>query len=105
MDYEVLFDFMKEKMDYAKFVDLRPYLELSDYYRTDTHWKQECITDVAEVLKDGMNYNEEKNATKEEIEERAEATLNRYKLEELEEPFMGVYYGQAALPIKPDTLR
>lgn len=104
MDYEYLFSYMEEQVPYAKFINLVPYLDLSDFYRTDTHWKQECIADVAEVLKDAMNQNKEMSATKEEIVKRAEDTLNKYKLEALEAPFYGVYYGQAALPIKPDTL-
>ena len=59
---------------------------------------------MAEVLKDAMDPNQEMSATKEEIKNRAEQSLNKYKLEALEEPFKGVYYGQAALPVKPDTL-
>ena len=104
MDYDDLFSYMEEQVSYAEFIDLVPYLDISDYYRTDTHWKQECIVDVAEVLKDAMNSNKETSATKEEIVNRAELTQNKYKLEALEEPFKGVYYGQAALPMKPDIL-
>ena len=104
MDYDDLFSYMEEQVSYAEFIDLVPYLDISDYYRTDTHWKQECIVDVAEVLKDAMDPNQEISATKEEIKNRAEQSHNKYKLEALEEPFKGVYYGQAALPVKPDTL-
>ena len=104
MDYDDLFSYMEEQVSYAEFIDLVSYLDISDYYRTDTHWKQECIVDVAEVLKDAMNSNKETSATKEEIVNRAEITQNKYKLEALEEPFKGVYYGQAALPMKPDIL-
>ena len=104
MDYDDLFSYMEEQVPYAEFIDLVPYLDISDYYRTDTHWKQECIADVAEVLKDAMNPSREMSATKEEIKNRAERSLNKYKLEALDEPFKGVYYGQAALPVKPDTL-
>ena len=104
MDYEELFSYMEEKVSYAEFIDLVPYLDISDYYRTDTHWKQECILDVAEVLKLAMDEGKEISATKEEIEERANIAYNTYKIEKLEKPFRGVYYGQAALPLKPDTL-
>ena len=104
MDYEELFSYMEEKVSYAEFIDLVPYLDISDYYRTDTHWKQECILDVAEVLKLAMDEGKEISATKEEIEERANIAYNTYKIEKLEKPFRGVYYGQAALPLKADTL-
>ena len=104
MDYDYLFSYMEDMVFYAEFIDLVPYLDISDYYRTDTHWKQECIVDVAEVLKDAMNSNKEMSATKDEIENRVEESLNKFKLEALESTFKGVYYGQAALPVKPDTL-
>ena len=104
MDYKDLFSYMEENVSYAEFIDLVPYLDISDYYRTDTHWKQECILDVAEALKLAMDNGKEMSATKEEIEDRATVAYNTYKLEQLEAPFRGVYYGQAALPLKPDTL-
>lgn len=104
MDYKDLFSYMEKNVSYAEFIDLVPYLDISDYYRTDTHWKQECILDVAEALKLAMDNGKEMSATKEEIEDRATVAYNTYKLEQLEAPFRGVYYGQAALPLKPDTL-
>lgn len=103
MDYDTLYAHMEEQMPYAKFIDLKPYLDISDYYRTDTHWKQECIMDVAECLKDAMNH-KENETTQEEVEARADKAFNNYRLESLEAPFYGVYYGQSALPVKPDTL-
>lgn len=104
MDYEALFSYMQTQILYADFIDLRPYLDISDYYRTDTHWKQECIVDVAEVLKMGMTGDKELSNSQEELEKKTKEALNQYELETLEVPFKGVYYGQAALPVKPDTL-
>ena len=104
MDYEELFAYMEEQISYAEFINLVPYLDISDYYRTDTHWKQESILDVAEALKLAMDDGKGMSATKEEIEERAKAAYNTYIIEQLEQPFRGVYYGQAALPVQPDTL-
>ena len=104
MDYEELFAYMEEQISYAEYIDLVPYLDISDYYRTDTHWKQESILDVAEALKLVMDDGKGMSATKEEIEERAKAAYNTYTMEQLEQPFRGVYYGQAALPVQPDTL-
>lgn len=104
MDYDKLFSYMEEQISYAEFIDLVPFLELSDYYRTDTHWKQECITDIAEVLKDRMNKEEDAVASKTEIVEKGKAALDMYTINTLEKPFKGVYYGQAALPIEADNL-
>ena len=44
MDYEKLFSVMKEELDFAAYLDLTEVLEAEDYYRTDTHWRQERIT-------------------------------------------------------------
>ena len=102
IDYEALFSYMENQIPYVSFIDLRPYLDIFDYYKTDTHWKQECIVDVAEVIKMGMD--KELSTTQEEIEKRTQEALKQYRIETLDAPFKGVYYGQAALPVKPDTL-
>ena len=104
MDYETLFSYMENQITYADFIDLSPYLDISDYYRTDTHWKQESIVDVAEAIKMSMGDDKELSATQEEIEKRTKEAFKQYRIETLETPFKGVYYGQAALPVKPDTL-
>ncbi|MBE6036347.1 MAG: hypothetical protein E7223_01830 [Clostridiales bacterium] len=90
MDYEELVETMKEHMDYATYIDIFPLLSLEDYYYTDTHWRQEAILDVAEALAKGMN---------------AELTDTDYTVNTLQSPFYGVYYGQSALPLAPDTLK
>lgn len=87
-DYVALTDRVRENMPYAEYVDIFPLLSLSDYYTTDSHWKQEKITDVAEKLLSAMG--------KEQNGEFEQTTLDV--------PFYGVYSGQAALPTPPDTI-
>lgn len=104
MDYSELFSFFKERITFAEYVDITPFLSLEDYYKTDTHWRQEKIVDVAEYLKAIMK-KEESIIEMEEIEEKARYQMeNCYTLEEVKSPFYGVYCGQAALPVKPETL-
>ncbi len=88
MDYDALAEQMREGMEYAQYIDIFGNLELSDYYRTDVHWRQEQITDVARHLAEAMGVN----------------PASEYVTKELENPFYGVYYGQLALHGKPDTL-
>ena len=59
MDYEELTSYMREQVNFAKYIDISEFLELDDYYRTDTHWRQEKITDVADLLKNVMLNEEE----------------------------------------------
>lgn len=89
MDYDALVQYMRERTDYMEYIDIMPLLEAEDYYRTDTHWRQERITDIADTIAEGMG-----------------VTLQAdYTETELSEPFYGVYYGQLALPVQPDTIR
>ena len=115
MDYEGLVSYMREKADFAEYIDISGLLSLDDYYRTDTHWRQEKIIDVSEYLKEVMlseenvdDYNKiSENGMKISSEPDKNENNNlygNYELKELEIPFYGVYYGQSALPVKPDKL-
>ncbi|MBQ4043334.1 MAG: hypothetical protein IJD06_04985 [Clostridia bacterium] len=88
LDYDRLLAIMDENIDHLSYIDLFPYLGLEDYYRTDTHWKQECIGDAADALLSGMGLT---------------PSVQQYT-QQTHTPFFGVYYGQAALPMAPDTL-
>ena len=43
LDYQKMKDIMKEQLDFAEYIDIFDELKLSDYYITDSHWKQENI--------------------------------------------------------------
>ena len=88
MDYGAFAAALCDSMEYAAYIDIMPLLELGDYYRTDIHWRQEKITDVAEHLAAGMG-----------VSLRLE-----YTERQADAPFYGVYYGQSALPLTADTL-
>ena len=90
MDYEKLFSMVAEGMPYAQYIDVTGDLALEDYYFTDTHWRQEAIVDAAGTLCEAMGVTAPK--------------LEDYSVVALEKPFYGVYYGQAALPMQPETL-
>lgn len=90
MDYEDMFRFLREKMPWATYVDLTDSLTLEDYYRTDTHWRQEKILKAAQKLSEALGV----------TPPRAED----FTAETLERPFYGVYYGQAALPMDPEQI-
>ena len=88
IDYEDFIAKVREQTDFAAYIDVAGLLELSDYYRTDTHWRQEKITDVARQL----------------ASEMGAAASDEYTVNEVDAPFYGVYYGQSALPLPADTL-
>ena len=87
-DYDALYARMAESLPWADFIDLRSHLTIDDYYRTDTHWRQERLLPAARA-----------------IAEKLGVTVPEFREGQLERPFYGVYYGQAALPMEPDVLR
>ena len=87
MDYEAMFTAIRE-IPWAQYVDLTDVLGPQSYYKTDTHWRQEALLPVAEKIGAALGV---------EVEDS-------YRPTALERPFYGVYYGQAALPMEPDTL-
>lgn len=89
MDYEQLTEQLQQEVPFAQYIDLLEVLEREDYYRTDTHWNQVCITQAAQKLADGMGVE----------------ILQEYETVDVEQPFYGVYFGQAALPMQPDRMQ
>ncbi|MEF2837959.1 MAG: DHHW family protein, partial [Oscillospiraceae bacterium] len=90
LDYDKLFAAVKNDMPWADHIDLTESLSLEDYYRTDTHWRQERLLGTAKVICEALGISAPK--------------AEDYRVMPLERPFHGVYYGQAALPMKPETL-
>lgn len=89
MDYQALYaDYQDGMESIAEYIELSDWLSLEDYYRTDTHWRQEKIQDAAAYLAAQMGVKLQKD----------------YEPVTLDLPFYGVYYGQAALPVPPDSI-
>lgn len=86
MDYAALTEKMKSQTEFAKYIEIADLLELSDYYKTDAHWRQEKIGDVAARIAEAMG-----NELKAEYEEvRAK------------EDFVGAYSRQTELEMQTE---
>ncbi len=79
---------VQETLD-AEYIDLTETLALSDYYRTDTHWRQEKIGLAAKALLTGMG---------------GEWHNPDFEWRTLDEPFYGVLWGRYAAPLPGETL-
>lgn len=88
IDYDAFSKYIKEKVHFAKYIEIADLLEAEDYYQTDTHWRQEKIQDVADRLASAMGVKLDAN----------------YESKQLDVPFYGVYAGQSALFHKPDQI-
>ena len=87
IDYDALYAHVAQSLPWAELIDLRPYLSIEDYYRTDTHWRQEQIVPAAQAIAAELG-----------------VSVPEFRKMQIDRPFYGVYYGQAALPMEPDTM-
>lgn len=85
IDYSLLFNEIT-KLNY-NYIELRDILTLDDYYKTDTHWKQENLIKIVDRIGDNLGFK-----------------INTAYKENKIEPFYGVYYGQAAMKLPADTI-
>ena len=88
IDYASFIESMVRKVPYMNYIDITEKLSKESYYKTDSHWKQTALMDVADVLLNGMDMNSDM----------------MYETVTVETPFYGVYHGQLALPIDGDIL-
>lgn len=87
-DYDEFFSYMKGQMPYATAIEIYDLLELSDYYKTDPHWKQECLIDVAQRINSAMG---------------AES-FSDVGLTAIEKPYIGVYKDRTDIGDITDTM-
>lgn len=88
MDYDRLNEIIEEKLPFAKQIDLRSFLQIEDYYKTDTHWRQERLIPIAQYLG----------------KEMGTSLSSSFQENKIPTPFYGVYSGQWSLSTEPDDL-
>ncbi|MDO4478221.1 MAG: hypothetical protein Q4B73_04165 [Lachnospiraceae bacterium] len=90
LDMTAFEGYFEERLgDRVSFVDLKGQLTKDHFYRTDSHWKQDMLPEIAARLLSEMG---------------RPAGATAYRCERAADDFRGVYYGQAALPLAADTL-
>ena len=88
-DFLSLQEEMKNDLSFMKYIDVSNLLDIDDYYKTDSHWKQECILDVADYILESLG---------------ADNIPKTNPTKNLVYPFYGVYHGQAGISFEPDTI-
>ena len=56
LDYNKLQDMMKSNLTNLNYINLFDKLTLDNYYKTDTHWKEEDLFNVANTIANQMNF-------------------------------------------------
>ncbi len=90
-DFPRITEMLRENIEDAEYIDISNTLSQNSYYRTDSHWSQDKIFPAAQKISESLGVSEYMTP------------LQDYKTHALY-PFNGVYMGQAALPVSPDTL-
>lgn len=89
MDYADFIERMLAGVPFAEYIDITGLLTVEDYYSSDTHWRQEGLTDVAEAILVGMGG----------------ALETEFTEHELDSDFYGVYSGRAPVSVGPERIR
>ena len=82
-------DTLLAQLDFVQYVDIAPGLTLEDYYRTDPHWRQECLVATAQTLAQAMDV----------------PLAGDFQKNAIDVPFYGAYAEKAGEPLVADTLR
>lgn len=90
LDYAALFSRVQGQLSWADMIDLSGSLTLEDYYRLDTHWRQEQLLPAADVLCERFGI--------------PLASGQAFRVTAIDVPFYGVYRGQMALNTAAETL-
>ena len=88
MDYDIFMETLKAELSYMNYIDIMDSLSIEDYYRTDSHWRQEAIVDTARILNEQMG----------------SGITGKYEEVHIERPFRGVYSGRWTLPLEEDSI-
>lgn len=88
LDYKKLQDIMSTNLEWAKYINIFDCLDLSCYYATDSHWKQEKLPNVANRIANSIGFKLE----------------GKYEEEKVAD-FRGVYVGQFPIKTNSDEIR
>lgn len=93
-DYDEMLAILRETIPQEDFIyiNIMPTLSIDDYYKTDTHWRQEQLLDTALCIGNALGVSSDMSG---------EIT---FFYQHAVPEFYGVYYGQSALPLEADTI-
>lgn len=94
-DYEELFALIKEKCPDFEYVDISGELTKESFYKTDTHWSQDKIVDVAKKIAAALGVYDEYDWS----------GYDSDNIKSLDLPFYGVYAGQLNLGTESETIK
>lgn len=102
-DYEKMMSLLLSNIENAEYINIFDTLTIDNYYKTDTHWRQETLLPTAEKILSALNTLNTPNTgtpphTSNDITSISDYTLTTY------DDFYGVYAAQSAFNTPPETL-
>ena len=92
LDYNKMKNILSDNLtSNVKCIDIFEELELTDYYKTDNHWRQECLGNVVDALGKVLDF-------------EYEFDIENYEVKALY-PFYGIYSKEYKESIIPEELR
>ena len=88
MDYDEFIAEMLASVEFMEYINIKDSLEVGDYYASDTHWRQEQLVKIAEILVNAMGGKYD----------------SKFEKNELDVDFYGVYAGRAPKPLDAETI-
>ena len=88
MDYDAFIAEMLASVEFMEYINIKDSLEVGDYYASDTHWRQEQLVKIAEILVNAMGGKYD----------------SKFEKNELDVDFYGVYAGRAPKPLDAETI-
>jgi hypothetical protein len=79
---------MLSNVEFMEYSNIKDSLEVDDFNSSDTHWRQEEIVKIAELLVNGMGG----------------SYSSTFEKNELDVDFYGVYAGRSPKPLDPETI-
>ena len=78
LDYDKLVDILNENIDNIEYIKIKDLLSLDDYYKTDNHWRQEKIIDIANRIGEKLNFKIDVNSFKNESYSSFKGMYSKY---------------------------
>lgn len=88
INYNKLENIFIKDLNFGKYIKIFDLLKIEDYYKTDSHWKQENLIKIAKKFEEEMNIN-----------------LNENYEEKIIAEFNGVYSGQLPISNEKDEIK
>lgn len=78
LDYDKMIDILNENIKNIEYIKIKDLLSLDDYYKTDNHWRQEKIIDVANRIGEKLNFKIDTNNFKNESYSGLKGMYSKY---------------------------